>query len=207
MNSFLNSLNWRFATKKFDTTKKVSGEDIQKIKDAILLSPSSFGIQPFRVVVIENQNLKQELKDASLGNSQVADCSHLFVFVARTDLQKRIGEYADLIKAKSDAGLFDRMKFEAGARTFFGLVGMNEEKKLRIASNQTYIALGFALAACAELHIDSCPMEGFSADSYHNILNLKQDEYAAVLLAVGYRAADPAFAKTRFSEEDIFENK
>ena len=205
MNTFLNSLNWRFATKKFDTNKKVCTEDIQKIKDSIRLSPSSFGIQPFRVVVIEDQKLKQELKDASLGNSQVADCSHLFVFVAKTDLQKRIGEYADLIKAKSGAGLFDRMKFEAGARTFFGLVGMNEEKKLRIASNQAYIALGFALAACAELHIDSCPMAGFSADSYHRILGLKDDEYAAVILAVGYRSADPAFTKTRFGEEEIFE--
>lgn len=207
MNSFLESLDWRFATKKFDRDKKVCAEDIQKIKDAIRFAPTSFGIQPFRVVIVEDQDLKNSLRDASLGNDQVADCSHLFVFVARTDLQKRIGEYADLIKTKSEAGLFDRMKFEAGARAFFGLTGMTEDKKLRVSSNQTYIALGFALAACAELRIDSCPMEGFVAESYHNLLGLEKDEYAAVVLAVGYRAAEPKFGKIRFDESDIFENK
>lgn len=206
MNTFLNSLDWRFAVKEFDTNKKVSSEDIQKIKDAIRFAPSSFGIQPFRVIIIEDQKLKDDLKEASFGNKQVNTCSHLFVFVAKTDLQKRIGEYAELIKSKSDAGLFDRMKFEMGARAFFGLVGMSDEKKLRVASNQAYIALGFALAACAELRIDSAPMEGFSADQYKEMLCLADDEYAAVIMGVGYRVSEPAFTKTRFSEEEIFEN-
>ncbi len=203
MNTFLDSLNWRFATKKFDTNKKVSAEDLQKIKDSIRLAPTSYGLQPFRVMIVENQDLKNKLKEASFNQSQVSDCSHLFVFVARTDIQKRIGEYCDLIK--DGTGLFDRLKFEAGARAFFGLTGITEEKKLRIASNQAYIALGFAMAACAELRIDSAPMEGFSSDNYKDILGLAKDEYAAVILGVGYRAADPAFPKTRFGEDDLFQ--
>lgn len=200
--SFLEKLNWRFATKAFDSQKIVKDEDIQKIKDSIRLAPSSYGLQPFRVVVVTDQDLKNKLKLASFNQSQVSDCSHLFVFVSKTDLQTRIGEYCDLIKDSS--GLFDRIKFEAGARTFFGLKGLDEEKKLRIASNQSYIALGFAMAACAELEIDSCPMEGFMPSEYKDILKLEHDEVTSVVLAVGYRKEDPKFKKTRFSEEQLF---
>lgn len=204
MNTFLNSLDWRFATKAFDTNKKVSAEDIQKIKDAIRMAPTSFGLQPFRVIVIEDQELKNKLKPSSFNQSQIDTNSHLFVFVSNSDVQKRIGEYCDLAETKSK-GLLNRVAMETGMRAAFAM--RNDEAKMRWATNQTYIALGFGLAACAELRIDSAPMEGFMSDSYKDILGLKENEYAAVIMAVGYRAEDPSHEKTRFADEVIFESK
>lgn len=204
MNTFLSSLDWRFATKAFDTNKKVGAEDIQKIKDAIRMAPTSFGLQPFRVIVIEDQELRDKLKLSSFNQGQVSDSSHLFVFISNTDVQGRIGEYCDLAETKSK-GLLNRVAMETGMRASFAM--RNDDAKLRWATNQTYIALGFGLAACAELHIDSAPMEGFMSDSYKDILCLKENEYAVVLMAVGYRAEDPAYEKTRFSEEVMFESK
>lgn len=203
--SFLNNLDWRFATKVFDKNKKVTRENINKIKDAIRLAPSSYGLQPYRILIVEDEKLKEKLTSISFNQAQIDTCSHLFVFVAKTDVQTRIGEYASLLSEKSN--IFDRVKFEAGARTFFGVKYMTEEKKLRMASNQTYIALGFALAACAELKIDSCPMEGFMSDKYKEFFDLKDDEYVAVIMAVGYRAEEPKFEKIRFSEKELFELK
>ncbi|MDQ5957578.1 MAG: hypothetical protein QG614_553 [Patescibacteria group bacterium] len=184
--SFLTNLEWRFATRDFDTNKKVSKEDIQKIKDAIRLSPSSYGLQPFKVIVVEDQKMKSKLTSISFNQRQIEVCSHLLVFVARTDIQTRIGEYAELLKKRD--GLFDRIKFEAGARAFFGIKYADEEKKLRIAADQAYLALGFALAACAELKIDSCPMEGFDQAAYREFFNLKEDDVPVAIMAFGYRS-------------------
>ncbi len=207
MSNLLENLNWRYAVKKFDTTKKVSDEDLQKIKQAVRLSPSSFGLQPYKILIIEDQDLKLKLKAESFNQNQIDTCSHLLVFVANTNLQKRIGEYCDLATFKDKKGLFDRLKFEAGARAFFGMASIDENRKFRIVTNQTYIALSFAMTACAELKIDSCPMEGFSSEGYSKILNLSSDEKACVLLPIGYRTEECAFEKTRFSEEVLFEKK
>lgn len=208
MNTFLNSLDWRYAVKKFDTEKKVSKEDLQKILNAIRMSPSSYGLQPYRVIVIDSQDikgqeLKKELKEYSFGQNQIDTCSHLLVFVAKKDLQKRIGEYANIAEFKS-RGLFDKVKFEAGARSFFGLKYISEDRKLMYATNNTFLALGFALAACAELHVDSCAMEGFSHDKYAEKLNIEKDEFISVILPIGYRIEDCAYSKTRFEEKDLF---
>ncbi len=204
MNTFLNSLDWRFAAKSFDPNKKVPTEDIQKIKDAIRMAPTSYGLQPFKVMVVENQELKEKLKSSSFNQSQVDSCSHLFIFIASSDVQGRITEYCDLAEMKSK-GLLNRVGMEAVMRGAFAM--RSDEGKLRWATNQTYIALGFAMAACAEIRVDSCPMEGFSSDSFKDILGLKENEYAAVMLPVGYRAAEPTYAKTRFDEADMFESK
>lgn len=202
MNTFLNSLDWRYAVKKFSIDKKISETDLQKIKDAIIMAPSSYGLQPFRVIVVESDEVKAKLKSASFNQSQIDTNSHLFVFVANSDVQKRIGEYCDLSDFKSH-GMFKRAGIEAVMRGAFAM--RSEADKLRWSTNQTYVALGFALAACAELQIDSCPMEGFSSDGYKDILCLKENEYAAVLLATGYRAEEPSYAKTRFAEADMIE--
>ena len=202
-NTFIKNLGWRYAVKKFDIEKKVNANDLQLIKDAIRMTPTSYGLQPYRVMIVENnQALKDKLKSSSYNQSQVSTCSHLFIFVANSDVQKRIGEYCDLSEHKSK-GLFQRAGIEAIMRGSFAM--RSEEAKLRWATNQAYIALGFAMAACAELKVDSCAMEGFNSDDYKGILELKENEYAAVLLPVGYRVEEPSYAKTRFDEADMFE--
>jgi nitroreductase / dihydropteridine reductase len=202
-NTFLNSLNWRYAVKGFDTNQKVNDQDLNKIQESIRLAPSSFGLQPFRVIIVTDQETKAKLMAASYGQAQVGTASHLLVFVSNFDMQKRIGEYCDLVASKS-GGLFDRIKAEATMRGFAML--HSDEGKMRWASEQAYVALGFALAACAELRIDSCPMGGFSAKDYKEILNLGDKEEVCVIMPIGYRTDECKFEKTRFSSEVLFQN-
>lgn len=201
--SFLSQLNWRFAAKDFDSTKKVNEQDLQKILDAITLSPSSFGLQPFHVNVITNQDVKEEIQKNAWNQPQVRNCSHLLVFSSRTDiLENRIGELID-ISSGGDAEIKKNLHdYEELMRRFLGKLSQEQTKSW--ADHQTYIALGFAMAACAELNIDSCPIEGFSPEETDTILNLPAHIKSVALLPIGYRKEDPKRPKVRFSEEDLF---
>lgn len=199
--TFLNNLNWRYAVKKFDKTKKVSELDLQKIKDAIRMAPTSFGLQPFKVYILENPEIREKVKAESFGQAQVTDASHLFVFVARSDFKTRIMEYCDLIEKKSES-VFDRVKEEA---TMLGFTTMKtDEGRKRYASEQAYVALGFGLAACTELQIDSCPMGGFHPGKVAEVLGLSDNEEVVAYMAVGYRLEDCKYPKARFDDGDIF---
>jgi nitroreductase len=201
-NTFLANLNWRYAVKSFDTNKKVDEVTLNKIKESIRLAPSSFGLQPFRVIIVSEEEAKQKLMSASYNQSQVGTASHLLVFVSASDMQKRIGEYCDMVSSKG--GLFDRIKAEATMRGFAML--LSDEGKKRWASEQAYVALGFALAACTELKIDSCPMGGFKADDYKEILSLGEKEEVCVILPIGYRVEECRFEKSRFTSEVMFQS-
>jgi nitroreductase len=183
--SFLNNLEWRRAEKHFG-----DGEvEIDEIIEAIIAVPTSFGLQPFKVYAIQNKAIKESLKAASFGQAQVAECHTLFVFCARTDLEARAEEY---IKAASAEGWGDMIR---------GTVkGASTEWAIR----QAYIALGFGLAACAELQIASCPMEGFQASEVAKILSLPDTLVPCVYLAVG-EAVDDAehYERFRFPESDL----
>lgn len=203
-NTFLGNLNWRYAVKGFDTSKKVSDEDLQKIKDAIRMAPSSFGLQPYHCIVVTDESIKAEIKAASYGQGQVDSAPHLLVFISNSDMQSRIGEFCDLVERKSQ-GLFDRVKQEATMRGFSMM--LDDAGKRKWATEQTHVAAGFALAACTELAIDSCPMGGFSAHKVKEILKLSKSQNVEMLLPIGYRLEDPEYGKVRFGEEDIFENR
>ena len=203
-NTFLGNLSWRYAVKAFDSSKKVSDENLQKIKDAIRMTPSSFGLQPYHCVVVTDEALKAEIKAASYGQPQVDSASHLLVFISNNDMQTRISEFCDLVERKSQ-GLFDRVKQEATMRGFAML--LDDAGKRKWATEQTHIAAGFALAACTELAIDSCPMGGFSAAKVKEILKLSENQNVEMLLPIGYRLEDSKYEKVRFGEEDLFENR
>ncbi len=203
-NTFLGNLDWRYAVKNFDTTKKVSNEDLQKIKDAIMFAPSSFGLQPYHVIIITDEALKEEIKEASYGQAQIDSSSHLLVFISNSDMQTRIGEYSDIAERK-EQGIYDKVKMEATMRGFAMMLDDNGKRKW--ATEQTYLAGGFALAACTELKIDSCPMGGFSADKIKAILKLKDNQNVELLMPIGYRVEDSKYPRVRFAEEDIFENR
>lgn len=154
--SFLEKLDWRYATKKFDSSRKISPENLAKILEAIRKTPTGYGVMPFRVLVISNDELRAKLKAASWNQNQIDTSSELLVFVANTDLQKMADEFfvelsgGDATKREALAG------YEGSARDFLANIPASEH--LRLASEQAYIGLGFGLAAAAELEIDSCPM-------------------------------------------------
>ncbi len=197
--SFIENLNWRYATKKFDTSKKVSEEDKDKIFEAIRMAPTSFGFQPFQIQIIENKEIREELKKAAYNQAQITDASFLLVFSARSDIENRIDEYAELIKI-NDPVKADSLK-NGGLRETYDKQSADE--KAAWAAKQAYIALGFGLAACIDLKIDSCPMEGFSKDEFKKILNLPENLFPQAVLAVGYRLEPETPQKYRFSKENI----
>jgi nitroreductase len=205
---FIENQNWRYTTKKFDATKKISVTDLEFLKEAIRLSASSYGLQLYKIFIIENPAIRATLQPASWGQSQIVDASHLFVFAHTLDVQEtHIDDYlANIAQTRNISleavkGYGDFMKSN--------LVGLPLEKKAIWTSKQTYLALGNLLNAAAELKIDVTPIEGFLSDQYNEILGLTAKGYAAsVVAAVGYRHEDDAtqhLAKVRKSTAELFE--
>lgn len=200
--TFLSRLEWRFATKRFATDRPVSADDLNQILKAVRLAPTSYGLQPFHVVVTHGQILRDRLKQCSFGQTQVAEASHLLVFCVRTDLLQRIDDYVEL----ASGGDATRRRHLEQVREIMrsGLGAKSEPEIAAWAARQTYLALGFALAACAELGVDSCPIEGCSPKDVDATLGLPSHLKSVALLALGHRAEEPTRGKVRFAEEDLF---
>jgi nitroreductase len=204
----LEQLNWRYATKQFDPTRKINAHDWAALEQALLLSPSSGGLQPWKFLVITNPEMRAKLRPASYGQAQITDASHLVVLAARNDLTE----------ADVDAHIKNITKIQgapgealAPLRNMLlgGLVKSQDAAgRAAWARNQTYIALGNLLTSAAVLGIDACPMEGFDRAQYDEILGLKAQGYtASVIATLGYRAATDKYAqapKVRFSREQVF---
>ncbi len=202
--SFTSQLNWRYATKKFNPAKPVSEESLNGILESIRMAPSSYGLQPFHVTVVSNQEVKEKLKGAAWNQDQLSSAPYVLVFSTRNDGTARIQQLLDLVSggnAEARAGLKgyeDMMNGTVSSLSPDALKGWS--------AKQAYIALGFAMAACAELSIDSCPMEGFDNAEFKKILNLPDLLEPAVILPIGYRADDEApRAKTRFAKDELFD--
>ncbi|WP_291100068.1 MULTISPECIES: NAD(P)H-dependent oxidoreductase [unclassified Flavobacterium] len=207
MSHFLNNQNWRYATKKFDAAKKISTEDLNTLKEAIRLSSSSFGLQPYKVIIVENPELRAKLQPACWGQSQIVDASHLIVFANQTNIGDReIDSYLKnvsetrSIPSESLAGYGDFMKSN--------ITSLSEDAKNIWTSKQTYLALGNLLNAAAELKIDVTPMEGFVPAQVNEILGLdKLGLNASLMATLGYRHAEDAtqhHKKVRKSNEELF---
>jgi nitroreductase len=204
--SFLTNLNWRYATKKFDTSRKVSDADLDTIIEAIRLTPTSFGLQPYHFYVIENQAIKDAIKPVASNQDQIDTCSHLIIFAARSDLMTCKDEYFDLMTG-GDSEIRAKMKGFEDMLTGAIVAKTEAGTALDWAARQAYIAHGFALAAAAELEIDSCAMEGADFDAVGRILGLPDTQRALVLLPIGYRAEGEgprSPEKVRFSKESLF---
>jgi nitroreductase/dihydropteridine reductase len=198
---FTDQLEWRFATKRFNPHKKVPAADFRRILKAIRFTPSSMGLQPYHVVVVGQPKLKRELRKHSFDQAQITDCHRLLVFCARNDIRDRIKGYVKVARKQGSTKL-EMKGFELMANNF--LRGTSATDLMIWAKRQAYIALGFGLAACAELGVDSCPMEGFNPAKYKKVLGLPKEMEAVALLAVGYRGKGPAWKKVRFPETDLF---
>lgn len=204
----LEHLNWRYATKQFDSAKEVALQDIEKIKDAIRLSASSYGLQLYKVLVIKDLELRQQLKTASWNQPQITDASHLFVFCNYTLVQdNHVDEYLNLA-AEARQSSPEAVK-EYGRVIKEKIKTLPDSERHHWTVRQTYLALGNLLNACAELKIDSCPMEGFDNNRYNELLNLtEQGLNAAVIAPVGYRSVNDKtqhYPKVRRPAEQLFE--
>ena len=188
--NLIDTLNWRYAAKRM-TTEKVSDEKITEILEAINLTATSAGMQPFRVLVISNPEIKQKLQAASF-NPQIAESSHLLVFASYTHVsQAHVDEYMQLVARTREISLESLNDFKAKLSTFTSLP---EEFIKTWAAKQAYIALGTAIVAAANLKVDSTPMEGFDNAAFDEILGLKEKGLqTSVLLALGYRDEEADF--------------
>lgn len=186
----INSLEWRYATKKFNPAKKLSNQQIDTLKNAFNLTPTSFGLQPLKLIVIENKELQEKFIELAYFQRQVADASHLLVICIENDTTTEdINTYFDLEKKirnvdESTIGNFRKQLIEMYTNK------TTEEKKLS-AEFQAYIALGNLMTVCAIEKIDACPLEGFIPQKVDDLLNLKALNLSSILLLpVGYRADD-----------------
>nr|WP_299175468.1 NAD(P)H-dependent oxidoreductase [uncultured Allomuricauda sp.] len=207
MSNILENRTWRYATKKFDSTKKVSDEDLKLLLEATRLSASSYGLQPYHVFVITDAEIREKLKPVSWGQSQITDASHLIVFANVTDFGEELMDgYLENVSttrnipAEGLKGYGDFMKSK--------LLDLPTETKTIWSSKQAYIAFSNLMQAAAELKIDTCPMEGFEAEEYNKILDLEEKNLnASVVLAIGYRSEEDEtqhYAKVRRSAEELF---
>jgi nitroreductase len=208
MNKFIENQNWRYATKKFDATKKVSTEDLEILKKAIQLSPSSYGLQLYKVFIIENPAVRAQLQPASWGQSQIVEASHLFVFANVVDVQEsHIDAYIQNIANTRGLAIEDLKEYSDFLKS--KIISLPVEQKAVWTSKQTYLALGNLLNAAAELKIDATPMEGFEPEKYNEILGLdKLGLNASLIATIGYRHAEDVtqhYAKVRKPIEELFE--
>jgi len=204
----LGQLNWRYATKQFDPNRKISDQDWSTIEQALLLTPSSGGLQPWKFIVVTDPAVRTKLLPASYGQAQITDASHLVVFAAKKNFSE-----ADVDAFIGHTAATRGVPVESLAAYRDMLVGgivksMDEPARDAWARNQAYIALGNLLTSAALLGIDACPMEGFDRAQYDQILGLNAQGYAsAVIATVGYRAASDQYAtapKVRFPKEQVF---
>lgn len=201
--SFLSNLEWRYATKLFDTTKNVSDTDLTTILDAMRLAPASVGLQAYHFYIITNQDIKDKIQAVSWNQPQIGTSSHLIVVAARTDLAEAKEE---LFTALSGGSPETRAMLKGYEDMVTGLVTGLEAGNSSLAwtAKQAYIALGFGLAAAAELQIDSCAMEGFDSGAVGDILGLPSSQSVAVLLPIGYRAeSETPRPKFRIAKEKL----
>ena len=203
----LEQLNWRYATKKFDPNKKIDDATWKTLEQSLVLSPSSFGLQPWQFFVIRNPEIRQKLLDASWGQKPVVNASHLLVFAIKKDIDT---EYVDrYIKRMSEIQQVPEEKLNGFANMVKGYL-KDPPFPLDVnkwAAKQVYLALGVFLSCAAMLEVDTLPMEGFVPPQYDEILGLDSKGYSAVVLcAAGYRAEDEQHQydpKVRFPTEQV----
>lgn len=207
MNTIIESLNWRYATKKYDATRKVSENDLSLLKEAVRLSVSSIGLQPYKVIIIENPAIRERLKASAYGQSAITDASHLFVFANEVNIgEKQVEAY--LANITNTRGI-SRENLNDFATMIYGSINnMTPEQKNIWTSKQTYIALSTLINIAAYLNIDATPMEGFNSAEFNSILGL--DEMGlntSVIATIGYRHPQDTFQnlkKVRKPASDFF---
>ena len=206
MKDSIKNLEWRYAVKKFDSEKTLSNDKVERLKKAFNLTATSYGLQPIRMVVVQNKELQEKLVASSYGQQQVFQASHVLIICIEKVVDKDfIVEYFNRVKniRKTSEGIIN--PFEDALVSSFSKKDFKEVRDW--ATNQAYLALGNLLTVCAFEEIDSCPMEGFLPSAYDELLGLEQYGLSSVLvLPVGYRAEDDMFAELKKVRRSINES-
>ena len=208
--TLLETLSWRYATKKFNPSKKIDATTWKALEESLALTPSSYGLQPWKFLVVQDPELRAQLREQSWGQGQVTDASHFVVFTARTDVTEAdVDRYLARIAEVRGVSL----ESLAGFRKMLVDNLVNRGQRADIpewTARQTYIALGQLMTAAAALGVDATPMEGLDPKAYDRILGLEGSGYATTMAcALGYRAEDDGYAKlpkVRFATEELVVN-
>lgn len=200
------SLQWRYAAKVFDRLKTIDADVWDTIEQSMVLTPSSFGLQPWKFITITRQDIKDELLAHSWNQTQITDCSHLVVLCAKKSVDDSdIDEWLTHLAEARNVSMESLDGYAGMMRGFLG--NMDADASLAWAKNQVYIALGQLMTSAAVLEIDTCPMEGLIPDQYDQVLGLENGKYrTTVACAMGYRSSDDKYAttpKVRFSRDSV----
>ena len=202
----LASLRWRYATKKFDPTRKIPAAAWDAIEESLVLTPSSFGLQPWKFLVIRDPGIRANLSQESWQQPQVTEASHYIVLTARTDLNSADIDAWMNCMAEAQGGSLEAVAPLRGMIEGFAQA-MSHEARHAWNTRQVYIALGQLMASAALLGIDACPMEGISTAGYDQVLGLEGSGYSTVVAcALGHRSADDKGAgmpKARFDRSRV----
>jgi nitroreductase len=209
--SLLQQLTWRYATKKFDSSKKISAADWAVIEQALVLTPSSYGLQPWKFIVVTDPALKTKLRPASWNQSQVEDCSHLVVLTAKQDITEADVDRFIARIAEVRGATVESLAGYKGYMVGDLVKGSRHAIIQEWAARQTYIALGNLMTSAALLGVDACPFEGIEPAKYDEILGLKGSGFTTISACpLGYRAADDKYAsvpKVRFEAKVVVEHR
>ena len=203
MADIIKDLEWRYAVKKFDSSKEVEVAKLERIKKAFNLTATSYGLQPIKMVVLKNKALQEQLVEFSYGQGQVAQASHVLILC----IEKKID--ADYIssyfkKVKDIRGTSDSVLEPFKNALVSEFTKMDNKQIQQWATNQVYLAMGNLLTICAAEQLDACPMEGFIPDSYDELLDLSSKGLSSVLvLPIGYRAEDDIFSGFKKVRRDM----
>jgi nitroreductase len=195
MTKIVEDLKWRYACKQFDSEKTITNQDFDSIIEALILSPSSYGVQPWKFVVVENKELREQLVGASYNQAQVKDASHLIVLCRPEKIDESLidGYIQNICDVRSQKP----EELEGFKKMLMHVVNKDDAFKGAWAKNQIYIALGNLMTVCATMKIDTCPMEGFVPSKVDEILGLADMGLKSVLLCpVGYRSEEDKYITT-----------
>ena len=206
--SILENLTYRYATKEFQREKRITPDLLNCIEQSLILTPSSFGLQPWKFFIISDQTVKDKLVEHSWNQQQVSQCSELVVLTAQAPISERhIDEFLESQIAIRGGSMEELSGYKSLMVGFIN--NMSEEQKRQWAKQQVYIALGQLLTVCASLKIDACPMEGIQPAQYDEVLGLNGTEYSTTLACpIGYRSENDAYAqrsKVRYRVEKLIQ--
>jgi nitroreductase len=204
--TLLDALKWRYATKKFDPARHIPGETWETLEHSLSLTPSSFGLQPWQFIVVENPEIRAALRKESWGQSQLTDASHLVVFTVKKNLgEEDIGRWINRLAEVQSTSQEVLAPLQSVISGF--VAPMDTDQRRAWNTRQLYIALGQFMTSAAVLGIDTCPLEGIDPAGYDRVLGLEETDYATVVAcAAGYRAEDDRYAsmpKARFTRESV----
>ena len=205
MEKFIENLHKRYATKEFDLSKKVTKEDLENIVEVFRLTPSSFGLQPWKLFVVENIEIKQKIMENSWNQKQVLENSYLLVFAKKTEINEDLVE--KYISKTAEVNWIEKSNLDWYKQMILSFVeNISKEELDTWAREQVFLALGNVMAYLSEKNIDSCAIWGFSKDAVNEILNLKEKGFeSVVLLPIGYRSENDKYASRKKSRFEVWE--